>query len=106
MHVSRILPFVIAVALVCNQTTADEIVYQDSFDNDGNVTNVGIGGGLASGTSAGLSFVDDGDLSAGSATAGFARINFSSQNSFNLSGGFTLEVTYTCLLYTSDAADE
>ena len=86
--------FAVAVLFCCPQAFA-QVVYQDSFDNDGNAVNAGIGGGVESGVSSGLSFVDDGDLNAGSATAGFARINFSSLNSFNLNGGFTLEVTYT-----------
>lgn len=94
MFVTRILFFAFSVAFVCSQASA-EIVYQDSFDNDGIAANTGIGGGVASGTSSGISFIDDGDLSGGTATAGFARTNFSSVNAFNLTGGFSLEVTYT-----------
>lgn len=72
-----------------------QVVYQDNFDNDGNAGNVGVGGGFNGGSNGGISFVDNGDLSAGNATSGANRTNFSSINSFDLSSGFTLEVTYT-----------
>lgn len=95
MTFERILAVFIAVALFGTSASAQVVVYQDNFDNDGIDVNEGIGGGIVSGTSAGLSFVDEGDLNSGSATAGFARPNFSSINSFNLASGFMLELTYT-----------
>ncbi len=95
MRQMSIWTIAVAIVFAGAVASAQVVVYQDSFDNDGNVANAGIGGGVESGVSSGLSFVDNGDLSAGNAMAGFARINFSSSNSFNLAGGFTLEVTYT-----------
>ena len=83
------------VILFAGVEASGQVVYEDTFDNDGSAVNVGIGGGFNGGSNGGLSFVDNGDLSAGNATSGANRTNFSSINSFNLSSGFTLEVTYT-----------
>ena len=69
------------------------IVYQDKFDNDGIATNTGTGGGLARYARQGDTWVDNGQLD-GNSTGANDRGNVYSLNSFNLSGGFKLEVTY------------
>ena len=71
-----------------------QIVYQDSFDNDGVDTNTGIGGGLTAKVIwNGPNFVDDGDLSANS-TGGNNRGLVYTSGSFDLSDGFELEVVF------------
>lgn len=102
MRLSQLCPIAICLVFSCGFLHGD-IVYQDTFDNDGIATNVGIGGGMASGTSGGLSFVDNGNLSGGSATSGGNRTNASSLNSFDLSEGFTLDVTFLNPVANGDA---
>ena len=85
-------------------TSIDIILYQDNFDNDTLATNAGTGGGLGrysrqpgtlgvapEGTG---SWVDNGQLS-GNSTGGNDRGNVYSLNSFLLTGGFRLEVSYS-----------
>ena len=73
-----------------------QIVYQDTFDDDGLDVNLGIGGGGSAFSFNGneWGWEDNGDLSAGTAASGNRVTNFSSNNSFDLSRGFTLEVVF------------
>ncbi len=78
--------------------SASTIVYQDTFDDaDGIGTNLGIGGGLISGTN--ITAADPFDDASGNAVAqtnNGNRVAFAyTANQFNLSGGFTLRVTFT-----------
>ncbi|MGD9419691.1 MAG: PEP-CTERM sorting domain-containing protein [Verrucomicrobiota bacterium JB025] len=78
--------------------SASTIVYQDTFDDaDGIGTNLGIGGGLISGTN--ITAADPFDDATGNAVA---QTNFGnrvtwahSANQFDLSSGFTLDLTFT-----------
>ena len=80
-----------ACLMFAGQSSAD-IVFQDNFDNDGLATNAGTGGGLLQFTTAG-SLTDDGNLTAPS-TGHNGRGNFLTQNSFDLTGGFTLTASF------------
>ena len=95
------LAAVAMTTLVLMSTSADaQIVYQDTFDDDGLDVNTGIGGGIADLNIPGASvaeFFDDGndlDMVTGGGWGG-NRGYAESLDGFNLSGGFTLEVTYT-----------
>ncbi|MGJ8655428.1 MAG: PEP-CTERM sorting domain-containing protein [Akkermansiaceae bacterium] len=79
------------------------IVYQDNFDDDTLATNTGIGGGLQQFTTGG-SMVDNGNLTAPS-TGHNGRGNYMSLNSFDLTGGFTLTVSYDLLVGASVPGD-
>ena len=83
------------VLLGCCASMADaQVLYQDAFDNDGLDTNSGIGGGLATRVIAGgPNFTDDGDLSANAANNNNRGLVYTS-NSFDLSGGFELQVVF------------
>ena len=80
-----------ACLMFAGQASAD-IVFQDNFDNDGLATNTGTGGGFSQFTTAG-SLSDDGNLTAPS-TGHNGRGNFLTQNSFDLTGGFTLTASF------------
>lgn len=74
-----------------------QIVYQDNFDNDGLGINTGIGGGGANSAfnfTSGPEWIEDGDLSAGDAGTGAHIWFFTSENTFSVAGGFTLEVEF------------
>ncbi|WP_411845131.1 LamG-like jellyroll fold domain-containing protein [Roseibacillus persicicus] len=79
-----------------------QVVYEDSFDEDGLTTNNGTGGGgiveTFNNASGSFAWNDDDDdnegLSSGVATSGGQITTFRSENSFNVSNGFTLEVTF------------
>jgi len=90
--------FVTAVAalFIAASANAQTIVYQDSFDDDGYGTNAGIGGGLQNTgglyadwveTEAGITFSGGGN--------GGTHRNLATINSFDLTGGFELTVSYT-----------
>lgn len=84
-----------AVALLSMPGLADAatIVYQDNFDNDGLATNTGIGGGLFAYDRQGGPWLDNGVLDS-NRNGNNDRGNAISINAFDLTGGFTLEVTY------------
>lgn len=92
------LALLTAAALATATTASADIVYQDTFDAaDGIGTNAGIGGGLVSGTN--ITGADPFDDATGNAVA---QTNFGNRvawahtaNQFDLSGGFTLDVTFT-----------
>lgn len=90
-------------AALAGSANAGTIVYQDNFDNDGRATNTGIGGGLNLGFRQGNVWLEDGNLDSGK-LSGNNRGSVQSLNSFNLTGGFTLTVTYTTL--KGDAGNE
>ncbi len=79
-----------------------QTVYQDTYDEDGLTTNLGIGGGGVAETfnnaSGSFAWNDDDDddegLSTGTAGSGAQITTFRTENSFNVSNGFTLEVTF------------
>ena len=76
-------------------TSADAgIVYQDNFDNDGLASNTGIGGGISVAYAYGSNWVDNGVLDFAAGGSGAARSSIYSTNAFDLSAGFTLEMTY------------
>lgn len=86
-----------ATLALTTQSLASTIVYQDTFDNDGIATNAGVGGGMISGrgsATTAIPFEDTGDL--------VSETDFGNQvawvhtaNQFDLSAGFTLELTFT-----------
>ena len=84
-----------AAACTGSLPLTSNLVYQDDFDGDGLGVNAGIGGGgfNTSFNNAG-SWTDDGNLSAGVAGLGSQIWTFTSDNSFDCSGGFTLEVVF------------
>ena len=92
-------PLAIAAAVITgfilvSPSAHAQIVYQDNFDNDGVETNTGIGGGLLPYNRQGDSWLDNGDLDSNRG-GNNDRGNVSSLNTFNLTGGFKLEVTHT-----------
>ena len=81
-----------ACLMFAGQASAQEVVFQDNFDIDGLATNTGTGGGFSQFTITG-SLTDDGNLTAPS-TGHNGRGNFLTQNSFDLTGGFTLTASF------------
>jgi len=84
----------VSLALLAAPASALTVVYQDAFDDDGIDVNTGVGGGLNRYARQGDTWVDNGDL-IGNSTGGNDRGNVWSLNSFDLSAGFSLEVSYT-----------
>jgi hypothetical protein len=82
-----------SIALTATSANAG-IVYNDNFDNDGLATNTGTGGGLDSYDRQGGPWLDNGVLDS-NRTGNNDRGNVYTVNSFDLSGGFKLEVSYT-----------
>ncbi|MEP4076697.1 LamG-like jellyroll fold domain-containing protein [Haloferula sp.] len=73
----------------------DAVVYEDNFDNDGVGVNTGAGGGgVSSEFNSAPPWVDDGALTAGTATSGGNISTFNSLNGFNITDGFVLEVVF------------
>ncbi len=87
-----------------------QIVYQDTFDEDGLDTNTGIGGGSDAAqfnTNGGYIWNDNADddenLNTGpGAGAGSHITTFFTENSFNVSNGFTLEIVFDMDSNTTD----
>ena len=78
---------------------AEEIVYQDQFDNDGMETNTGIGGGAGFIDTTPQNrgpgeWTDNGNLTSTGGSWGGTSGNAYSLNGFDLRNGFKLEVTY------------
>lgn len=88
------LAAVAMAALAITASSVDAAIYQDTFDNDGLATNTGTGGGLARYARQGDTWVDNGQLD-GNSTGSNDRGNVYSLNSFLLTQGFKLEVSYT-----------
>ena len=87
-----------SISLLAGAIAHADVLYQDSFENDGLATNSGIGGGAANRTINVHSWTDDG--SANFSTVGRTytrRAVLYSENTFQSTGGFTLTVDY----YTS-----
>jgi len=87
-----------ALALGVATSASATIVYQDNFNAaDGIAVNTGVGGGLVSGTN--ITAADPFDDASGDAVAQTAfgnRVAWAwTANQFDLSGGFTLDVTFT-----------
>jgi len=91
------------LALTAASATAQTIVYQDNYDNDGIGTNTGIGGGAVSINTSPVSvewaiggWIDDGNLTYDPASTSWGGTSGGSYslNSFSMPGGFKLEVTY------------
>jgi len=93
-NATTILAALLVMALSAASANAAMVVFQDNFDNDGLATNTGVGGGLDRYTRQGDTWVDNGDLS-GNSMGGNDRGNVFSLNSFDLSKGFSLEVSYS-----------
>jgi len=73
----------------------DVAVYEDNFDNDGVGVNTGAGGGgVSSEFNSSPPWVDDGALTAGTATSGGNISTFNSLSGFNITDGFVLEVVF------------
>ncbi len=83
-----------SLVLTAGAANAQTVVYQDNFDNDGIDVNTGIGGGLEAYNRQGGPWLDNGDLDF-NRTGNNDRGNVYSVNSFDLSDGFKLEVSYT-----------
>lgn len=98
MRLTQICFAALAVfSLFAGQASA-QIVYQDNFDAaDGIGTNTGIGGGLISGTNiTAAGAFDDATGDAVAQTNFGNRVAFAfTQNQFDLSNGFTLDVNFT-----------
>ena len=71
------------------------IVYQDTFDGDGLATNTGIGGGAVTNYTSDSNVWTDAGTLFSNRGGGNSRSGVTSINSFDLTGGFTLEVTYS-----------
>ena len=93
---SLALASIAGLALAATSAPA-AVVYQDNFDGDGLATNTGVGGGLDNYARQGGSWFDDGapDGLDTNLTGNNDRGNATTQNAFNLDGGFELMVTYT-----------
>ena len=100
MKKTELLQLLVATALFLMgglSTSTAQIVYQDNFDNDGLTINNGAGGGginTSFNFNNGPEWMDDGDLAAGAAGTGAHIWVFSSDNTFTVAGGFTLEVEF------------
>ena len=92
MKVTQLCFAALAACLMFAGQASADIVFQDNFDNDGLATNTGTGGGFSQFTTSG-SLSDDGNLTAPS-TGHNGRGNFLTQNSFDLTGGFTLTASF------------
>ena len=95
----------IAALFISASANAETIVYQDTYDEDGIDTNVGIGGGAVSINTSPISWawaiggwIDDGNLKyqRNGGSGGISGGSYS-LSAFDFSGGFTLEVTYNAV---------
>ncbi|MFZ9938622.1 MAG: beta strand repeat-containing protein, partial [Luteolibacter sp.] len=82
--------------------SADIILYEDNFDGDGIGANAGIGGGLKIAGGLYADWVESpSGITFGSGGNGGTNQSLASINSFDLSGGFTLTVTYNASVLSS-----
>ncbi|MGJ8634879.1 MAG: LamG domain-containing protein, partial [Luteolibacter sp.] len=87
---------IISAFLLIGGSAQADILYWDSFDNDGLTTNAGIGGGAANRTIQGHSWTDDGNATFGTIGTSYTRrALLYSANTFQSDTGFTLTVKYT-----------
>lgn len=101
----RKIQFILMGWLLALSSNALEVVYQDSFDNDGLGTNTGIGGGAINKTIANHSWTDDGDATfSTSGTSYMRRAILYSENTFQSDSGFKLTVYYTTGIVGDSAA--
>jgi hypothetical protein len=95
---SSVATVTIAVSARCET----DIVYQDTFDNDGPATNAGIGGGWANRTLYGHSWGETANMVFSTAGTDYQRSAIAySTNSWQSDGGFELTVNY----YSSSVGD-
>ncbi len=98
----RILPYAALAAatiLGTQNASADIILYQDNFDGDGIEANAGIGGGLKIAGGLYRDWIESGAPGSGlyftAGGNGGTNQSLATINSFDLSGGFQLTVSYT-----------
>ncbi|MFC5050755.1 Ig-like domain-containing protein [Rubritalea spongiae] len=85
----------VCIATLCSMAHAN-LLYEDTFDNDGLSSNTGVGGGAVNKTIQGHSWTDDGDATFNTAGTSYTRrAILYSENSFQSDTGFRLTVNFT-----------
>jgi hypothetical protein len=101
-----LLPLAAFAGLAFAATSAHAaVVYQDNFDSDTIATNTGIGGGLGAYERQGGPWIDSGTDLDFNRSGSNDRANVYSLNTFNLTGGFKLEVTHSIDDITTSGSD-
>ena len=90
-----LLPLAALAGLALAGSANAAVVYQDNFDGDGLATNTGIGGGAVTNYTSDSNVWTDAGTLFSNRGGGNSRSGVTSINSFDLAGGFTLEVTYS-----------